>query len=135
MMANSVSDSTKFHDCVSEDFARRLRYTGDSQAFFVERLMKKLPAGTAEELAWQYLEKGAALGAIYPQVVRQMFMRTHAPIPKEKWQQARALGVDIPPEQDAMRYEESESGENEVFTHYCRECCPDLFVALVGKGG
>ena len=76
--------------------------------------MKKIKSETAAELAWQYAEQGAALGAIYPHVVRKMFQRAHATIPKEKWERAHAAGLDIPPQQDLMSYEDVEEGEDEV---------------------
>jgi hypothetical protein len=130
LVADSVRDSMKFQDYVSLEFTRRVGYSGDARTYFAEHGMEKLPPSTAEELAWQYSESGAALGAIYPQVVRQMFIQTHAPVPKDKWQQMRAAGLNLPPEQDAMSYEETEKGENEAFMLYCRECCPELSVVL-----
>lgn len=94
--------------------------------------MDKLPTNTAEELAWQYSEQGAALGAIYPHMIRTMFDQTHAAVSKNQWERARAAGLNIPPEQDLMSYEETEEGENEMFTDYCRECCSDLY-SILGK--
>lgn len=130
LVADSVKDSMTFQDYVGLDFIRRVGYTGDAVTYFVQHGADKLPPSTAEELAWQYSESGAALGAIYPQVVRQMFIHTHAPVPKEKWQRMRAAGLNIPPEQDVMSFEETEQGENEAFMVYCRECCPNLYVVL-----
>ena len=130
LVAESVKDSMKFQDYVSLEFTRRVGYTGDTRTYFVEHGMEKLPSSTAEELAWQYSESGAALGAIYPQVVRQMFIRAHAPVPNEKWQQMRAAGLNLPPQQDVMSFQETEQAENEAFILYCRECCPDLYGVL-----
>lgn len=123
-------ETMKFQDYIWLEFARRVGYAGDFPTYFAEHGMEKLPSNTAEELAWQYSESGAALGAIYPQVVRQMFIQTHAAIPNDKWQQMRAAGLNLPVEQDAMSFEETENGENQAFMLYCRECCPDLFVVL-----
>ncbi len=130
LIADSVKDTMKFQDYVSLEFTKQVGYTGDARTYFTQHGMETLPAETAEELAWQYSESGGALGAIHPQVVRQMFFQTHTPVSKEKWQQARAAGLDIPPEQDVMSFEETEKGENEAFMLYCRECCPEFYVVL-----
>lgn len=130
LVTDSVKDTMKFQDYVSLEFTRRVGYTGDIRTYFVEHGMEKLPLDQAEELAWQYSENGGALGAIYPQIVRQMFFQTHAPVSKDKWQQMRAAGLNIPPEQDAMSFAETEKGENGAFMLYCRECCPDFYEVL-----
>ena len=130
LVAESVKDSMKFQDYVSLEFTRRVGYTGHILTYFAEHGMEKLPPSTAEELAWQYSSSGAALGAMYPQVVRQMFCQTHAPVPNEKWQQMRAAGLNLPPEQDVMSLQETEQSENAAFMLYCGECCPDLYRVL-----
>jgi hypothetical protein len=130
LVTRSVSDSMTFADYVSAEFIGRVGYSGDADSFFFKHGMDKIKPETAAELAWQYAEQGAALGAIYPHVVRKMFERTHAAVPKEKWERAHAAGLDIPPEQDRMSYEEVEEGEDEVFMAYCRECCPNLYSIL-----
>lgn len=81
----------------------------------------------AEELAWQYAGDGAALGAIHPNKLRGMFERQHALVSKKVWDQARAAGLDIPPQQDVLSYEDIEFGEDGVFMDYCQQCCPELF--------
>jgi hypothetical protein len=129
-LVGSMSDSMKFPDFVAADFAKRAGYTGDPMAFMVNRGMDKIPAKTAEELSWQYSENGAILGATHSDVVRKMFARTHDPVPDDKWQQMRAAGVELPPEQDVMSYAETENGMNDVFMRYCRECCPEFFIVL-----
>jgi hypothetical protein len=130
LVRESVSDSMTFTDYVSADFIKRVGYSGDPDRFFFEHGMEKMDAQTAMELARQYSQQGAALGATYPHVVRKIFERTHATVPKEEWEQARAAGLNIPPEQEQMSYEETEEGEDEVFMAYCRECCPDLYSIL-----
>jgi len=119
-----------FSDYVTAEFIGRIRYARDAESFFITHGMKKMKPETAVELAWQYARDGAALGAIYPEVVREMFDRTYAMVPKEDWEEARAAGLDIPPAQDPMSYEEVEEGENVVFMAYCRECCPKLYSVL-----
>lgn len=130
LVTDSVDDSMTFADYVSAEFLGRVDHAGDAQKFFFEHGMEKLPPKTAEELAWQYSEQGAALGAIYPQIIRKMFDQTHAAVPKEDWERAHSAGLNIPPEQDLMGYDETEEGENEVFMDYCRQCCPDLYFIL-----
>ncbi|HEC01949.1 MAG TPA: hypothetical protein ENI81_00305 [Phycisphaerales bacterium] len=126
IVSDYVRDSVTFGDFVTAEFIRRIDYRGDAQRFFYEQGMNKLPTDTAQELAWQYSQQGAALGIIYPHIVRRMFEQTHAAVPKKFWRQAHAAGLNIPREQDLMSYEETEEGENEGFMLYCRECCPDL---------
>ncbi|MFX0199861.1 MAG: hypothetical protein ACFFCW_27375 [Candidatus Hodarchaeota archaeon] len=127
----SVSDSMTFSDYVGANFMGRIGYTEDAYSFFFKHGMEKITPETAEELAWQYALDGAALGAIYPDVLREMFQRTHAEVPKGIWERARASGLDIPPEQDLMSYEEFEEDEDEVFMAYCRECCPNLYSIFI----
>lgn len=130
LMMNSVNDSTKFEDLVSADMMVRVGYTGDAKTFIYDHGATKIKTGTAAEVAWQYARDGAALGTIHPRVVRQMFERTHAAIPKERWDRARAAGVDIPPVQDVTTYEEVERDEDGLFMAYCQECCPSLYSIL-----
>ena len=120
-----------FGDYVCAEFVGRVGYTGDPANFFFEHGMEKIKPDTAEELAWQYAQEGAALGAIYPDIVRKIFEQTHVAIPKEKWDLAHASGLDIPPEQDLMSYEEVEVAENDLFMVYCRKCCPKLYSTLM----
>ena len=93
-------------------------------------LSDKLTPATAENMAWEFSSDGAALGAIHPDMIRRMFDQAHAAIPKEKWERMRSAGLNIPPEQDVMSYEETEQGENEGFMAYCQQCCPDLYSVL-----
>jgi hypothetical protein len=135
-LANDVASksitSMSFGDYVSAEFSRRLGHTGDPTSFLMKHGMNKLLPEQAEDLAWQYAGEGAALGAIYPDQLREMFARQHAIVPREEWELARASGLNISEEQDVMSYEEMEEGENGVFMGYCQECCPGLYVVLSG---
>jgi hypothetical protein len=51
-------------------------------------------------------------------------------IVKFKIFKAVAAGLNLPSEQDAMSYEETEEGEHEVFMLYCQECFPNLYAVL-----
>jgi hypothetical protein len=119
-----------FADYVGADIVKRVRYAGDALTYFTEHGMDKLTPANAENLAWEFSSDGAVLGAIQPDMVRRMFDRTHAPFPKEKWERMRPAGLNIPPEQDVMSYEETEEGENKEFMAYCQQCCPDLYSVL-----
>lgn len=132
LLKDSLNDSTTNFDYISAEITKRMGYKGDANSFFFEHGMEKLRPDTAEELAYQFSSKGAALGAIYPYKMRKMFELTHMAVPNEDWERARAAGLDIPPEQDLMSYEETEKAENELFMAYCRECCPDLY-SILGK--
>jgi hypothetical protein len=132
LVAPFVNDSMTFGDYVGAEFTRRAGYTGEPARYFLEHGMDKTTPETAAELSCQYSFQGAALGAIYPQMVRRMFAWTHAQVPTEKWELARAAGLNIAAEQQRMSYEEIEESENEVFMAFCRECCPSLYSILTG---
>jgi hypothetical protein len=129
-MTEYAIDSMAFADYIGKEFLGRVGYSGDANTFFLEHGMEKLPTETAAELAWQYSQQGAALGATYPQIMREMFGRTHVAVPKEEWEFARSAGLDISSEQMLMSYEDVEEAENEVFMAYCQECCPSLYSIL-----
>ena len=122
-----------FGNYVSAEFNGRVGGAVANSQISPSKLMEKVPKDTAEELAWQYSTDGAALGAIYPNMIRKMYERTHAAIPKDQWELARAAGLDISSEQILMSYEETEEAENEVFMAYCQECCPSLYSILNSK--
>lgn len=129
-VADARSESFTFFGYIAADFIRRVDYADDASRFFSECGMKKLPSNIAEEQAWLYSVQGSALGAIYPHIIKRMFDQTYAAVPKENWERLHYAGLNIPPEQDLMNYEETEEGENEAFMDYCRECCPDLYSIL-----
>lgn len=125
-MANYKIKSLKFSDYAALEFMRRTGNSGDPTEFFIEHGTEKIPTQTAEQLAGQYAKEGAALGAIYPETVREMFELTHIAIPKEKWDSARVAGLDIPAKQESTSYDETGKESDETFMAYCRECCPNL---------
>lgn len=133
LMTQSLRDSMTFWDYVCAEFSRRIRYAGDPESYFFTHAMKKMKPEPAVELAWQYARDGAALGAIYPEVLREMFERTYTAHSKEDWERWHAFGLDIPPTQERMSYEEVEEGEDEEFMAYCRECCPNIYHMLTAK--
>src|SRR5260370_33240189 len=94
---------------------------GDWSSLIRERGTQKVPRKIALANALDYASGGAALGATRPDVLRAMFERTYAPVPKEQWQQAYAAGLDIGPEQPRTTYAEAEDTENKNFMEYCRE--------------
>ena len=130
LLADSITDTMTTHDYVGANLTKRVEYTGDWQTYLAEHGMDKLKSDTAEEVAWQFAGDGAALGAIYPDVARKMIEQTHRAIPKERWEQYHAAGLDIPEEQDILSYEEIEEGEEQLFMAYCQECCPELHIVL-----
>lgn len=83
--------------------------------YFSKHGMNKLEPAAAANVAWEFSSDGAALGAIHPNIIWSMFDRTHVAVPKQKWERMRSAGLDIPPEQDVMTYQETETGENEGF--------------------
>ena len=130
LVKDSVNDTITYSDYIGAEIIKRMGHIGDAHSFLLEQGMMKLRPNTAEELAYQFSEAGAALGAVYPYIMRNMFELTHKTVPKENWERARAVGLNIPPEQELTSYEETEKGENELFMAYCCECCPELYSIL-----
>ena len=124
-------ESMKFTDYVGALVARRAGYQGDWHEFRLEHLMEKLSPEIAEERVWRFSTDGVALGANYPHSVRRMLDQTHAAVPNEDWALMRTHGLDIPPEQDPLSYEDVEKEESKAFMDYCQECCPDLYTILM----
>lgn len=121
--------SMSFPDYIGE-YVARSGYKGTWREFLLKFGSQKVPVETAEEQAWTYTTDGAAVGVTLPQLAREMFDRTHVPVPDGEWATARAAGLDIPSEQDTMSYEDVEEAENALFLEYCKECCHDLYSSL-----
>lgn len=130
LLWHSIRDSMTFGDYVEQEYRRRVGFVGDPARFFLEHGMEKISPQAAADLAWQYANDGAALGSICPDILTDVFERSHAPVSRELWDQARAAGLNIPSEQMEMSYEEIEEGEDEAFMAYCQQCCPDLHAIL-----
>jgi len=129
---NLSEDSMKFWEFVGRKYTERIGYAGDAQSYLLKHGTTKVPASTAAVEAWGYSVQGAALGVLYPHVIRRMFEQTHRPISKASWNRAVAAGLAVPAEQNVMSYEEAEEAENKAFIHYCRECRQDLYPVLSG---
>ncbi len=147
-------DSMTARDCVQADVMERMGYKldrvltrhdwpakipesikcsgkGHELHFLVTYGPRKISPEKAAESAWTYASIGAALGAVYPNVFRAMYERTHVTVPQEEWQRRHAAGLDIGPEQPRQRtYRQAEEEENKAFMEYCREARPDLYTIL-----
>ena len=129
-LKDSLNDTMTVTDYVTADVLKRVGHSGDMVSYLKEHGMDKLKCDTAEEVAWQFAERGAALGAVYPDMARKMIEQTHKAVPEERWEQYHAAGLDVPKEQDVLGYGEIEDGEELLFMAYCKECCPGLHVIL-----
>jgi hypothetical protein len=121
-----------FSDYVEADLIDCLGYTGGDvwSSLVMEHGAKKIPPDAALIRAWGYVSRAAALGATRPDVLRAMFERTHAPVPKEQWQEAYAVGLDIGPERPQTSYAEAEATENKNFMEYLQEFRPEHYSVL-----
>jgi len=124
-------EKNTFLEYVCTDQLARLDYTGDPMRFLSERAMIKIKADNVILATYQYSEQGAALGAIHPHIMRQMFERTHSLHSKDNWEKAHKAGLDISPVEEITGYEEVEADENSLFMEYCKECCPNLHAILI----
>lgn len=129
LVPESVDSTMKFSDYILRKLMESTE-TEDLPTFIAKAGMSKLDSESAIAAAWLDALDGAAIGAVHPDLVREMFALSHAPRPKENWDRARDAGLDLPAEQDLMTYEELEEAEDESFMHYCKECCPDLYAIL-----
>jgi len=129
--------SIKFHDYVSAVLKKRVGFSGDDYQFSAKYFMTKTPPDTSIELMWQFAVDGASIGVKNPELIPIWYNRTNIQTPQAEWDLARSMGpdiphlansigIDIPPEEDVMSYEEVEEAENGLFMAYCQECCPDL---------
>ncbi len=125
-----VNKSMKFFDYVQNESIRLAKYKGDANSFLLKHGKERVPPGTASELAQFYAIQGAALGAIYPDLVRAIFQQTYFSHTREQWEQFYAVGLDVGPYKAAKTYEEAEKEENEGFMAYCRESHPQLYSVL-----
>ena len=133
LQAHSL-DSMQFCDYVGTEEvhrAHRIGYKVDEwHTLIKEQGTQKISHNLALTNSWEYASAGAALGTTHPDVLRAMFERTYAPVPKEQWQQAYTAGLDIGPEQPRTNYTEAEDTENKNFMDYCQKFRPDLYSLL-----
>ena len=99
--------------------------------------MNKISPTKSLELTYPFAIDGTTIGFNYPKLVRQIDSRTNVPFPEAEYDLARSegpnipilansIGMDLPPEQDILTYEETEEAENGLFMAYCKQCCPEL---------
>ena len=124
------TDSATFSDYVIADQMRRLKYSGDTVGFWQKFGLEKIKPETAADLAWQYAESGAAVGAVFPARLREVYDRAHTAVPGQTWERARTAGLAIPQEQNLLTYEVAEEDEDKLFMAYCRDCCPNHHAVL-----
>jgi hypothetical protein len=99
IVSRVIDDSMTFYDYVSKEFSRGVGYVGDPARFLIQHGLDTIAPETAVEIVRRYAEEGAALGAIYPNVLRKMYERSYARVSKKQWDEARAAGLNIPREQ------------------------------------
>ena len=128
LLTESVNDSMSFSDYIGTEVVRMTGHKGNAATYFLEHGMDKMQPATAEKMAWEFSSDGAALGAIFPEMIRKMYARTHSV--KPYWDEAYAAGVNIPQRQDLMTYKETEDEETRSFMEYCKHCCPDVYSIL-----
>ena len=133
LVSSSINEAMSFTDFVSAEFEQRVSSKATKDEVKSFGLMERVSKDTAEELAWQYSQEGAALGAIYPNIIRKMYERTYVVHSKAMWEEARAAGLDLPPEQKQISYEKTEEIDNEAFMVYCQERYPSLHSILSAK--
>jgi hypothetical protein len=133
IVTRSGDDSMTFYDYVSEEFSRGVGYVGDPASLFIKHGLDKIAPEIAVDIVRRYAVEGAALGVIYPDVLRKMYERSYAAVPKGQWDEARSAGLNIPAEQFFISYDELREADNEVFMAYCQKCCPDLYTILSGE--
>jgi hypothetical protein len=125
--------SMTFSDYVGADVIELIGYKGDGwHSYVMEMGAQKSPRDVVLKRGWEYASAGAALGAIYPDVLRAMFDRTHKRVPEKEWRFRYVAGLDIGPEQPQTSYGEAEQTENKNFMEYCRQARPHVYPILKG---
>jgi len=124
-------ESMKIEDYTLTQLKKRIGFSGDNFQFLEEYFMKETTPEATIGYIWQFAIDGAALGVKNPDAIRKMYKRSNSSITKEKWDLARSVGLDIPPERNIISYQEMEESENGLFMEYCQQCCPDIFNILV----
>jgi hypothetical protein len=119
-----------FGDYIGAVLSKKMGHEGDPSTFLIQHLGDKVWPHTVEQASYQHATEGAAIGALHADIVKRMFDLTYSEVPKDKWQKAVASGLDIPPEQDVVSYDEMEVEENEAFMEYCREYCAEQHTLL-----
>jgi hypothetical protein len=123
-------DAMSFDDFVISHFMSRINCTDDPKTYAIQHGNENFEPELCEKLAREYSMQGAALGAMYPDIIRNMYARTHKEENDKNWQYARRAGLNIPGRQDTMSYKETEEMENQEFMEYCRTCSPTLYSTL-----
>ena len=111
-----LSDPMSFTDYVQAEQIKRLSFSGNPTTFFREYATQRVATETAAEMAWQFAEQGAALGAVQPIAVRRLFDATQRQSKTEVYDRYLATGLDVPAKQDVRRFEEVEEAEMSCFT-------------------
>jgi hypothetical protein len=123
-------DTMTFSDFVIKEYLSRIKCKDDPTTYLIQHLKDKFLPENCQSLAREYAMQGAAIGAIYPAIIREMYSRTHGEVRDKRWQEARRAGLDIPEQQSRMSYQECEEMEDQEFMEYCRTCCPTLYATL-----
>jgi hypothetical protein len=125
-------NSMKSHDLILADLADRRGYKGDIRSrLLMDPAMQKISPDVAARDGWIYARDGAALGSIFPGVVRAIFERSYAAISKQEWDEACASGLVFGPEPPPQRsYEETMEQDNKKFMEYCRQFRADVYAVL-----
>ncbi|MDO8586141.1 MAG: hypothetical protein Q7T82_03795 [Armatimonadota bacterium] len=129
-MLPRVTECLAIYDYVSGTQSEMLHFKGDRWELLLQHGMQKIKPETAMQMCWNYARDGSALGAIHPDHFRRLFEETNKKADEESWQSARAMGVDIPEQQDVITYDEVEQGESESFLDYLRQYAPHLYASL-----
>lgn len=114
-----------FADYVLTDQQQRLNEDGDLGTLMLKLGTQKLSPDAVLEYSLMMADTGAAIAGTQPKVAREMFALQHAPRDQKSWDAARAAGVDLPPTQDIMSWDDAVDAELPLFREYCKQCCPD----------
>jgi|WetSurMetagenome_2_1015567.scaffolds.fasta_scaffold61177_3 hypothetical protein len=125
-----VSDCSSIHDYIRESEAKKLDFKGDALDILFNYGMQKIKPELAIQICQHYAVDGSALGAIHPDQFKRLFEGTHTKADDESWQRARASGLDIPEQQNVLRYDEAEQEAVEMFLAYCEQYASALYGSL-----
>jgi hypothetical protein len=116
---------------VAERATRITDAAGGADTFLMRRGGEKISWAAAYQFAMEWSLNGAGIGVLEPAAFRRLYDATHSTVDPNAWKSAHDAGLDIPPVQDVIPFDEQERNDVAYFREYCAEFYPKLVPALV----
>jgi hypothetical protein len=87
---------------------------------------ERMDIKNAKEIALEFTMDGVALGAVSLEIINGFYSRTYCQTPKHEWTKAHLAGLNIPPQQDIIPYEDALAEEDNAFITYCAKLYEEM---------